>query len=161
MRELVLLVPLSRSGRITRDADIWIEAVRSSRRACFRTRNHRASVTSPKVISVDRNSRGEERLGRAVSLIAEGVRLTLLEGMGLYLNLLVDSMLFSPFFHFYSLNQIAYLALDNAVSRPHNQKSDMATRSCGWPESTAFLVPNPHKDEETAFDQRFARLPSI
>jgi hypothetical protein len=32
-----------------------------------------------KVISVDRNSRGRERLGRAVLPIAEGVRITLLE----------------------------------------------------------------------------------
>jgi len=31
------------------------------------------------VISVDRNSRGQERLGRVVLLIAEGVRITLLE----------------------------------------------------------------------------------
>jgi len=31
------------------------------------------------VISVDRNSQGEKRLGRAGLLIAEGVRITLLE----------------------------------------------------------------------------------
>jgi hypothetical protein len=32
-------------------------------------------VSSRQVISVDPNSRGEERLGRAVLLIAEGVRI--------------------------------------------------------------------------------------
>ena len=36
---------------------------------------HTAEASSSKVISVDRNSRGEERLGRAVLLIAEGVRI--------------------------------------------------------------------------------------
>jgi hypothetical protein len=37
------------------------------------------NLSGREVISVDRNSRGQERLGRAVLLIAEGVRITLLE----------------------------------------------------------------------------------
>jgi hypothetical protein len=44
-----------------------------------------AANTSPKVISVDRNSRGAESLEGAALLIAEGVRIMLLEGMRLYL----------------------------------------------------------------------------
>ena len=57
------------------------------------------------VIRVDRNSRGERRLWGREKVSAEGVRITLLEGMGLYLNLYGDSMPVSPFCRFYSLDQ--------------------------------------------------------
>ena len=63
------------------------------------------TVRGREVIRVDRNSRGGRTLRGRQKVNAEGVRITLLEGMRLYLNLLVDSMPFSPFCRFYSVNQ--------------------------------------------------------
>jgi hypothetical protein len=62
-----------------------IEAVSLPEGFCFRTRNHRASVTSSKVIRIDRNSRSGRTLRGRERINAEGVRITLLEGMRLYL----------------------------------------------------------------------------